>query len=188
MSKYIILYRIKNEYDGCRYIELNSDGTIHLDCSGKPIVSNARCVTRIYENFEDVETWITKDVFDRMKNGDGNDAFSDVVDMIANGEHEEFETYVRESEIEKMCEEYALDEEDVEEVLYNYNNNDYFDISVISYVWDDAYNVAENYIDEYCNIDSFLTSYIDYNGLGEAIIEDGYYYELYDGRVVEYNY
>ena len=23
MSKYIILYRIKDEYDGCRYIELN---------------------------------------------------------------------------------------------------------------------------------------------------------------------
>ena len=188
MSKYIILYRIKDEYDGCRYIELNSDGTIHLDCSGKPIVSNARCVTRIYENFDDVETWLTEDVFSRMKNTDGNDTFSDVVDMIVNGEHEEFETYVRESEIEKMCDEYALDEEDVEEVLYNYNNNDYFDISIVLYVWDDAYDVAENYVNGCCNIESWITSYIDYDGLGEAIIEDGYYYELYDGRVVEYNY
>ena len=187
MSKYIILYRIKDEYDGCRYIELNSDGTIHLDYQGEPIVSNARCWTRIDEDFDDVETWVTEDVFNRMKNNDGNDTFSDVVDMIANGEHKEFETYVRESEIENMCDEYALDEEDVEEVLDNYNN-DYFDISIISYVWDDAYDVAENYIDEYCNIESWLTSYIDYNGLGEAIIEDGYYYELYDGRVVEYNY
>ena len=62
MSKYIILYRIKDEYDGCRYIELNSDGTIHVDCNGKPIVSNARCCTLIYENFDDVETWVTKDV------------------------------------------------------------------------------------------------------------------------------
>ena len=188
MSKYIILYRIKDEYDGCRYIELNSDGTIHLDYNGRPIVSNASCYTRIVEAFEDIETWLTEDVFNRMKNTDGNDTFSDVVDMIANREHEEFETYVRESEIEKMCEEYALDEEDVEEVLYNYHNNDYFDISVISYVWNDAYDVAENYINEYCNIESWLTSYIDYDGVGEAIIEDGYYYELYDGRVVEYNY
>lgn len=188
MSKYIILYRIKDEYDGCRYIELNSDGTIHLDYSGKPIVSNARCITRIDENFDDVETWVTKDVFNRMKNTDGNDTFSDVVDMIANKEHEEFETYVRESEIEKICEEYALDEEDVEEVLYNYHNNDYFDMSIISYVWNDAYDVATNYVDECCNIESWLTSYIDYDGLGEAIIEDGYYYELYDGRVVQYNY
>ena len=187
MSKYIILYRIKDEYDGCRYIELNSNGTIHIDCNGKPIVSNARCWTRINEDFEDVETWITKDVFDKMKNGD-REIYSDVMNMIANEEHKEFETYVRESEIEKMCEEYALDEEDVEEVLYNYYNNDYFDISVISYVWNDAYDVAENYIDGCCNIESFLTSYIDYDGLGEAIIEDGYYYELYDGRVVEYNY
>ena len=188
MSKYIILYRIKDEYDGCRYVELNSDGTIHVDCYGKPIVSNPRYWTRINEDFDDVETWLTKDVFNRMKNTDGNDTFSDVVDMIANGEYEEFETYVRESEIEKMCEEYALDEEDVEEVLYNYHNNDYFDISVISYVWNDAYDVATNYVDECCSIESWLTSYIDYDGLGEAIIEDGYYYELYDGRVVQYSY
>lgn len=188
MSKYIILYRIKDEYDGCRYIELNNDGTMYLDYSGKPIVSNASCSVRIGEDFDDVETWVTEDVFNRMKNTDGKDTFSDIVDMIANGEHEEFESYIRESEIEKMCDEYALDEEDVEEVLYNYHNNDYFDISIISYVWNDAYDVAENYIDEYCNIESWLTSYIDYSGVGEAIIEDGCYYELYDGRVVEYNY
>ena len=188
MSKYIILYRIKDEYDGCRYIELNSDGTIYVDCGGKPIVSNARCSVRIDEDFDDVETWLTEDVFNRMKNTDGNDTFSDVADMIANREYEEFETYIRESEIEKMCEEYALDEEDVEEVLYNYNNNDYFDISVISYVWNNAYDVAEDYVDECCNIDSFLTSYIDYDRLGEAIVSDGWYYELGDGRVVQYNY
>lgn len=188
MSKYIILYRIKDEYDGCRYIELNNDGTIHVDCYGKPIVSNANCVMRINEDFDDVETWVTEDVFNRMKNTDGSDTFSDVADMIANGEHREFETYVRETEIEQMCEEYALDEEDIEDIFDNYNNNDYFDMSVISYVWDDAYDVAKDYVDECCNIDSFLTNYIDYEGLGEAIIGDGYYYELYDGRVVQYSY
>lgn len=188
MSKYIILYRIKDEYDGCRYIELNNNGTIHVDCSGKPIVSNASCWTRINEDFDDVETWVTEDVFNRMKNTDGNDTFSDVVDMIANGEHEEFEAYIRESEIEKMCDEYGFDEDDAKDIIKCSYNNDYFDISVISYVWNDAYDIAENYIDEYCNIESWLTSYIDYSGVGEAIIEDGCYYELYDGRVVEYNY
>lgn len=188
MSKYIILYRIEDEYDGCRYIELNSDGTIHLDYSGEPIVSNARCITRIGENFDDVETWVTEDVFNRMKNTNGNDTFSDVVDMIAHGEHKEFEKYIRESEIEKMCDEYVLDEEDVEEVLYNYNVCDYFDISIISYVWDNTYDVAENYVDECCNIESWLTSYIDYDGLGKAIVDDGWYYELNDGKVVQYSY
>lgn len=187
MSKYIILYRIKDEYDGCRYIELNNDGTIHVDYNGKPIVSNASCSVRITEDFEDVETWVTKDVFDRLKNGDG-ETYSDVIDMIANGEHEEFETYVRETEIEKICEEYILDEEDVEEILNNYNNNDYFDLSIIANVWTDAYTIAENYVDECCNIESWLTSYIDYNGLGEAIVNDGWYYTLYDDRVVQYNY
>lgn len=189
MNKYIILYRIKNEYDGCRYIELNNDGTIHLDYHNKPIVSNACCVHRIHENFEDVETWLTEDVFNRMKNTDGSDTFSDVVDMIVNGEHKEFETYVRETEIEKMCEEYALDEEDVKEVLGDNNDNNYFDVSIIAKVWNGAYEVAQNYVDNCYNINSFLANYIDYDGLGEAIVEDdGYYYELYDGRVIEYSY
>lgn len=66
--------------------------------------------------------------------------------------------------------------------------NEYFDMSIIANVWNDAYDIAENYIDEYCDIESFLTNYIDYEGLGEAIVNDGYYYTLYDGRVVEYSY
>lgn len=188
MSKYVILYRIIGEHDGCRYIELNSDGTIYVDYSGKPIVSNAGCVTGIDESFDEVETWLTKDVFNRLKNTDGNDTFSDVVDMIANGEHKEFETYIRESELEKMCDEYGFDEDDAKDIIKSYYNNDYFDMSIISYVWNDAYDVATNYIDTYCNIESWLTSYIDYEGLGEAIIADGYYYELWDNRVVQYNY
>lgn len=187
MSKYIILYRIKNEYDGCRYIELNSDGTISLDYCGKPFISNAHCVTRIHEDFDNVETWLTEDVFNRMKNTDGDDTFSDVANMIANGEHKEFETYIRESEVEKMCDEYALDEEEVEEVIDNYNN-DYFDASIVVTVWNDAYDVAENYVDELCNIESWLKNHIDYAGLGEELVYDEYYYTLSDDRVVEYSY
>ena len=191
MSKYVILYRVKNSYYGCRYIELNDDNTIHTDWGGRPIISNATYVGNIREGFDDfdnVETWLTEDVFNRIKYADGNDTFSDVVDMIANGEHKEFEKYIRESEIEMMCTEYRLDREDVEEVLYNYQNNDYFDMNIIANVWNDAYDIAEHYIDECCRIDAWLTNYIDYERLGEAIVEEGYYYELANGRVVEYNY
>ena len=189
MSKYVILYRIIGEHDGCRYIELNSDGTIYVDCSGKPIVSNAGCSTRINEDFEDVETWVTEDVFNRLRNYDKRkDTFSDVVDMIANGEHKEFETYIRESELEKICEEYALNEKDAVEVLDVYNN-DYFDITIIANIWNDVGDIAENYINESSQIESWITDYIDFHGLGEALIEDNYFcYELADGRVVEYNY
>ena len=191
MSKYVILYRVKDSYYGCRYIELNDDNTIHTDWGGRPIISNATYVGNIREGFDDfdnVETWLTEDVFNRIKYADGNDTFSDVVDMIANGEHKEFEKYIRESEIEMMCEEYRLDREDVEEVLYNYQNNDYFDMNIIANVWSDAYDNAEHYIGECCRIDTWLTNYIDYERLGEAIVEEGYYYELANGRVVEYNY
>ena len=191
MSKYVILYRVKDSYYGCRYIELNDDNTIHTDWGGKPIVSNATYVGNIREGFDDfdnVETWLTEDVFNRIKYADGNDTFSDVVDMIANGEHKEFEAYIRESEMEMMCNEYGLDKEDVEEIIDNYQNDDYFDMNIIANVWDNAYTIAENYIDECCRIESWLKDYIDYDRLGETIVEEGYYYELADGRVVEYNY
>ena len=188
MSKYVILYRIRGEYDGCRYIELNDDGTIYVDYSGKPIVSNAGCVTGIYESFDEVQTWLTEDVFNRLKNTDGNDTFSDVVDMIASGEHKEFETYIRESELEKICAGYVLNEKDAIEVLDVYND-DYFDITIIANMWDNVADIAENYINEYSSIESWITDYIDFHGLGEALIEDDYfYYELADGRVVQYNY
>ena len=191
MSKYVILYRVKDSYYGCRYIELNDDNTIHTDWGGKPIVSNAAYVGNIREGFDDfdnVETWLTEDVFNRIKYADGTDTFSDVVDMIANGEHKEFEAYIRESEMEMMCNEYGLDKEDVEEIIDNYQNDDYFDMNIIANVWDNAYTIAENYIDECCRIESWLKDYIDYDRLGETIVEEGYYYELADGRVVEYNY
>ena len=191
MSKYVILYRVKDSYYGCRYIELNDDNTIHTDWGGRPIVSNAAYVGNIREGFDDfdnVETWLTEDVFNRIKYADGNDTFSDVVDMIANGEHKEFEAYIRESEMEMMCNEYELDKEDVEEIIDNYQNDDYFDMNIIANVWDNAYTIAENYIDECCRIESWLKDYIDYDRLGETIVEEGYYYELADGRVVEYNY
>lgn len=191
MSKYVILYRVKDSYYGCRYIELNDDNTIHTDWGGRPIISNATYVGNIREGFDDfdnVETWLTEDVFNRIKYADGNDTFSDVVDMIANGEHKEFEKYIRESEMEMMCEEYRLDKEDVEEIIDNYQNDDYFDMNIIANVWDNAYDIAENYIDECCRIESWLKDYIDYDRLGETITEEGYYYELANGRVVEYNY
>ena len=172
MVKNVILYRIKDDIEtGCRYIELDND-KILLDYSGEPIVGNAMCSTRIDEDFEDVETWLTEDIFNRMKNTDGNDTFSDVVDMINNGEHEAFE--------------YGIDAEEVEEVIYNYYDNDYFDSTIIAYIWDNHYDIAEAYLDECCNIESWMYNYIDLDSMGEDIASDRGMYELYDGRIVEY--
>ena len=185
MAKNVILYRIKDEYDGCRYIEI-SNNKIHLDYEGEPIVNNSRCSTRIRENFEDVETWLTEDVFNRMKNADGDDTFSDVVNMINNGEHEAFETYIKADEIEKIYDEYGIDAEEAEEIIYNYYDNDYFDSTIIAYIWDNHYDIAEAYLDECCNIESWMYNYIDLDSMGEDIASDRGMYELYDGRIVEY--
>lgn len=188
MSKYIILYRIKDEYDGCRYVELNNDGTIHLGFGGKPIVSNARCSVRIDEDFDDVETWLTEDVFNRMKNTDGNDTFSDVADMIANGEHKDFEAYIKNDELEKICNEYdMMDIKEADEVVYNYYDNNYFDSSIIAYVWNNCYDIAESFVNECYNVDPWMYNYIDFDSMGEDIASDRGMYELSDGRIVEYS-
>lgn len=183
MAKNVILYRIKD--DECRYIEISND-KIHFDYQGKPIVHNPRCSTRIKENFEDVETWLTEDIFNRMKNTDGSDTFSDVVDMINNGEHKEFEAYIKDNELEKICDEYNIDVDEAEEVIWNYYDNDYFDSTIITYVWDSCYDIAESYVDECCNVESWMYNYIDFDSMGEDIASDRGMYELYDGRIIEY--
>ena len=183
MSKNVILYRIKN--GECRYIEISND-IIHLDYEGKPIVHNPCCSTRIREDFDEVETWLTEDVFNRMKNTDGTDTFSDVVDMIKNEEHKSFEDYIKETELEKIMAEYDIDDEEAENVIYNYYDNDYYDSTIISYVWDNYNDIADNYLDECYNIDSWVYNYIDLDGMGTDIAGDRGMYELYDGRIVEY--
>ena len=183
MSKNVILYRIKD--DECRYISI-SDDVICVDYEGKPIVHNPCCSTRIKENFEDVETWLTEDVFNRMKNTDGSDTFSDIVDMINNGEHKEFEEYIKANELEKICDEYNIDVDEAEEVIWNYYDNDYFDSTIIAYVWDSHYDIAESYVDECCNVESWMYNYIDFDNMGEDIASERGMYELYDGRIVEY--
>ena len=183
MAKNVILYRIKD--DECRYISI-SDDVICVDYEGKPIVHNPCCSTRIKENFEDVETWLTEDIFNRMKNTDGSDTFSDVVDMIKNGEHEDFEAYIKNDELEKICDEYNIDVDEAEEVIWNYYDNDYFDSTIITYVWDSHYDIAESYVDECCNVESWMYNYIDFDSMGEDIASDRGMYELYDGRIIEY--
>ena len=184
MSKYVILYRIND--DECRYINIDND-VIHLDYQGRPTVSNARCLMRINEEFDEVETWLTEDVFNRMKNTDGTDTFSDVLDMIKHGEHEDFEVYIKNDELEKICDEYNVDIEDAENIVWNYYDNDYFDSSIIAVVWDNYYDIAESYVDECCNIESWMYPYIDFESMGEDIASDKGMYELYDGRIVEYS-
>lgn len=186
MVKNVILYRIKDDIEtGCRYIELDND-KIHLDYSGEPIVGNAMCSTRIKEDFEDVETWVTKDVFNRLKNADGDDTFSDVFDMIANNEHKEFEAYIMHDELEKICDYLDVDFEEADEIVYNYYNNDYFDRSIVTYIWDCHSDIAESYVYECCNVEDWICNYIDLDRMGEDIASDRGMYELYDGRIVEY--
>lgn len=187
----VLLYRIINEQDGCRYIELDMDGNIHLDIGGKPIVSNANCSVRIdNEEYADVETWVTEDVFNRLKNADGTDTFTDVADMIRHGEYEEFEEFIREDEINMIAVDYGIENEDAEDIVDTYAL-DYFDRSIILYVWESFGDIGEGYVDSTMSNDvQWMKPYMDFDELGRDMVSDRYsdYYELYDGRIIEYCY
>lgn len=80
-----------------------------------------------------------------------------------------------------------LSEDDIEEILNDYSL-DYKDRSIIGYVYDDLEELAENEIEQCCDIPNFLENYIDYSKFGEDLLQDEEMYkELEDGRVVYYN-
>lgn len=111
-------------------------------------------------------------------------------DKLRSKKAELFLNKIAKSEQEYIMKEYDIDEDEFDDILNNYNL-DYFDRGIISQVYDDSVSVAERYIDEgvYGNVDDKLTYYIDYDKLGYDIIaNDECFYELNDGRVVEYNY
>ena len=111
-------------------------------------------------------------------------------DKLCSKKAEKFKEKIAKSEKQYMMDEYNLDENEVDEVLDNYGL-DYFDNGIISQVYNDSSDVAERYVEEgiYGTIDDKLTYYIDYDKLGEDIVDnDECFYELSDGRIVEYNY
>lgn len=99
-----------------------------------------------------------------------------------------FAEKIKQGEIEFMKEEYDLDDEDIENI-YDYYGGEYFDRAIIGRIYNDYYEVAEEYIECGCgDISSFVENYIDYDRMGEDLVSDGDYVELSDGRIVELCY
>ena len=71
-------------------------------------------------------------------------------------------------------------------------NGSYRDRGIISYVYDDAYDLGNEtahscgYIDR--NNVHIMERYFDFEKFGEDLLDDYDYYELKDGRVVSLNY
>ena len=84
---------------------------------------------------------------------------------------------------------YNLDEEDVEYIFDSYGL-DYRDRGIVSYVFNDAYDLGyeEAYSLGYVKRNSVSERYFDFEKFGEDLLEEEQYLELNDGRCVYLNY
>lgn len=207
----LFLYRLKNDSsrDVCAYID---ETPSTFDCghyfSGVGIQGACYCGGE-FASYEDIETILTKNEYEILlkfnndikqlgygiKEGDlryiqGLDLIKDIqviYDKLASTEAEKFEESIMNNEKEIIMDIWNLSEDDIEEILNDYSL-DYKDRSIIGCVYDDVEELAENEIEQCCDIPDFLENYIDYSKFGEDLLEDREIYkELEDGRVVYYN-
>lgn len=207
----LFLYRLKNDSsrDACAYV---NESPSTFECghyfSGVGIQGACYCGGE-FASYEDIETILTKQEYQKLlkfnedikelgygiSKGDerynkGIELIKDIqviYDKLASIKAEQFEKTIMDDEKEIMMDMWNLLEDDIEEILNDYSL-DYKDRSIIGYVYDDVEELAENEIEQYCNIPDFLENYIDYSKFGEDLLQDcEMYKELDDGRVVYYN-
>lgn len=207
----LFLYRLKNsdDRDACAYID---EIPTSFECghyfSGVGIQGACYCGGE-FASYEDIETILTKQEYDMLlkfhkdikqlgygiSKGDerynkGIELIKDIqviYDKLESTEAEKFEKNIMNNEKEIMMDIWNLSEDDIKEILNDYSL-DYKDRSIIGCVYDDVEELAENEVEQCCDIPDFLTNYIDYSKFGEDLLEDREIYkELDDGRVVYYN-
>ena len=207
----LFLYRLKNseDRDACAYIdEIPSSFECGHYFSGVGIQGSCYSGGE-FASYEDIETILTKQEYKKLlkfsedikelgygiDKGDerynkGLDLINDIqpiYNKLQSEEAEKFEKHIMDDEKEIMMDEWNLSEDDIEEILNDYSL-DYKDRSIIGYVYDDVEELAENEIEQCCDIPDFLENYIDYSKFGEDLLQDyDIYKELEDGRVVYYN-
>lgn len=207
----LFLYRLKNseDRDACAYID---ETPSTFDCghyfSGVGI--HGACYSSgTFASYEDIDTILTKQEYQRLlkfnedikelgygiSKGDerynkGIELIKDIqviYDKLESTEAEQFKQNIMDDEKEIIMDMWNLSKDDIEEILNGYSS-DYKDRSIIGYVYDDVEELAENEIEQYCDIPDFLENYIDYSKFGEDLLQDEEMYkELEDGRVVYYS-
>ena len=212
MNNMLFLYRVKDsdERDCCAYIE-NKNPRFECDHYFGKIIINGACYSRHkFDNYEDVETILTREEYDELisyneiisnlgygiKKGDdryktGMQASQNiqyVFDKLNSEEAKEFTNNIVKSEIEYLKDEYFLVDEDIEKIFDEYYL-DYRDRGIISAIYDD---VEEFGYEEACSLgcvnNEISRKYFDYKRFGEDLLEDDTYVELDDGRIVALNY
>jgi len=198
MSRYVFLFKdnANNQDRDCvAYVEIERLKDRSKDIVGRFTIHGACYCTSFgndYTNsiydYDDVTTILTREEFNLMQGGEVTD---DIINKLLSDENQVlFDTVIQE-EREYLSDEYGLDEEDINEIFDTYYL-DYRDRGIVSYVYKDAYDCgyeeAESLGITDSRRDDIASRYFDYERFGEDLIEDEYFLELSDKRVVRLNY
>lgn len=100
--------------------------------------------------------------------------------------NQEITNKIKQDEAKQMMDKYNLSSDQVKEIIENYPG-DYWDKGIIINIFEDSKELAEhNFYEFYGDTNDVLKEYFNFEKFGEYIIQDENYYELDDGRIIEY--
>lgn len=200
-EKYFLLKENDTDDRDCvKYLEFDkgNDTRIHI-CGACFCGLSKEDTQEILNNYENLTTALTKEELTQLfeinhtwiddRTTDNATTLYNIKKKLESDLNKDLFMQVQEEETEWLYNEYSLDYNDIEEIFDNYGL-EYRDRAVVDYVWTDTYQLAENYIDECCNVENWLEPYIDYEAFGRDMVDNDEerYVELTDGRIVELSY
>lgn len=213
MKHYIFLGRTKD--DGvCYYIQ---DKPAEFECGhyfSTSYLTNANCLIHDFPEYENLETILSKDEYNRflqlsddinalgfgIKTGDERyerglalrqSLLNDVYNKLTSTEAAEFFDTIIEDEKRKLAKLYNLTDSQANQI-FDESPLDYKDVGIVMTVCYDSKEIAEEFVNNYFpQIDDMsgfkLSWYIDYERLGDDLVQDSdEYLMLDDGRIVQY--
>ena len=210
MSEYTFLYRDNtDDRDCCAYLNLNRIG--RFECGhyfpSLNLCGAAYCGHK-FADYADIETILTESEYGQLveyaeairelgvgiKVGDERyqkgvaltAGIQNVVVRLQGEEEVVFFVAIQASESVVIQSEFGLSAKEVE-TIFDYSPYGYKDRGLICCVYHDAEDMAREYCESIGEPDSknFINNYIDFEKMGEDMVEAEEYFELNDGRVVK---
>jgi hypothetical protein len=212
----VFLYRLKNsdDRDCCAYIDNQPQ---RFECGhyfGEPIL-HGNCYSGCpFDDYDDIDTILTSDEYQLLCDfgksiaklgfgitpGDERyqkgvvlcEAIQPVYDKLNGAENKAFYERIVAEEKVVVAVEYGIGSDDVDDIFDNYNS-DRKDRSLVQAVYDDAYDLGKEQMLNWgygglmSGLKDIFERFFDYEAFGEYLLEDDIYYELPDGRIVEYS-
>lgn len=171
----------EKESNDCLYMNDHCERYVH--CEGLHFSK------RIPE-YDNVETKIPEELWNSLVEASNNsftkETYSDylkVIDFLMHDENaEKFEERIKEEEFECLHEEYGITEDEYEDIQHD----GYFDRNIVLTSYENYDQIGEREVEEtVSHLPDWLTRHIDYYAIGEEMMNDSYYYELSNGRILE---